>query len=105
MISGKRSQTFTAFCNQVGDLCAWSFPDQSLGGCGHCMIGTRSGFFLGLARKWRMTRPASTNIDAASIRNFPDQERLKQMLLDAGFRQVTYRNLSGGIVAIHVATK
>jgi demethylmenaquinone methyltransferase/2-methoxy-6-polyprenyl-1,4-benzoquinol methylase len=41
----------------------------------------------------------------ASIRNFPDQERLKQILLDAGFRQVTYRNLTGGIVAIHVATK
>ena len=41
----------------------------------------------------------------ASIRNFPDQERLKQMLLDAGFRLVTYRNLTGGIVAIHVATK
>jgi demethylmenaquinone methyltransferase/2-methoxy-6-polyprenyl-1,4-benzoquinol methylase len=41
----------------------------------------------------------------ASIRNFPDQERLKQMLLDVGYRQVTYRNLSGGIVAIHVATK
>ncbi|HMI39407.1 MAG TPA: class I SAM-dependent methyltransferase, partial [Nitrospiraceae bacterium] len=37
--------------------------------------------------------------------NFPDQERLKQVLLDAGFRQVTYRNLTGGIVAIHVATK
>jgi demethylmenaquinone methyltransferase/2-methoxy-6-polyprenyl-1,4-benzoquinol methylase len=30
---------------------------------------------------------------------------LKQMLLDTGFRQVTYRNLSGGIVAIHIATK
>jgi ubiquinone/menaquinone biosynthesis C-methylase UbiE len=30
---------------------------------------------------------------------------LKQMLLDVGYRQVTYRNLSGGIVAIHVATK
>jgi ubiquinone/menaquinone biosynthesis C-methylase UbiE len=27
------------------------------------------------------------------------------MLLDAGFRQVTYRNLTGGIVAIHIATK
>ncbi|MEK7352556.1 MAG: class I SAM-dependent methyltransferase, partial [Nitrospirota bacterium] len=26
-------------------------------------------------------------------------------LLDAGYRQVSYRNLSGGIVAIHVATK
>jgi demethylmenaquinone methyltransferase / 2-methoxy-6-polyprenyl-1,4-benzoquinol methylase len=41
----------------------------------------------------------------ASIRNFPDQERFKQVLSDAGFRQVTYRNLTGGIVAIHIATK
>jgi demethylmenaquinone methyltransferase/2-methoxy-6-polyprenyl-1,4-benzoquinol methylase len=41
----------------------------------------------------------------ASIRTFPNQEGLKTMLLKAGFSQVDYRNLSGGIVAIHVATK
>ncbi len=41
----------------------------------------------------------------ASIRTFPDQEGLKAMLLQAGFSQVDYRNLSGGIVAIHVAVK
>jgi demethylmenaquinone methyltransferase/2-methoxy-6-polyprenyl-1,4-benzoquinol methylase len=41
----------------------------------------------------------------ASIRAFPDQEGLKELLLKAGFRQVEYQNLSGGIVAIHVATK
>lgn len=41
----------------------------------------------------------------ASIRTFPDQERLCQILRDAGFRQVSYKNLSGGIVAIHIATK
>jgi demethylmenaquinone methyltransferase/2-methoxy-6-polyprenyl-1,4-benzoquinol methylase len=41
----------------------------------------------------------------ASIRTFPDQEGLKTLLLKAGFRDVTYRNLSGGIVAIHVAVK
>jgi demethylmenaquinone methyltransferase/2-methoxy-6-polyprenyl-1,4-benzoquinol methylase len=41
----------------------------------------------------------------ASIRTFPDQEGLKAMLLKAGFSQVDYRNLSGGIVAIHVAVK
>ncbi|BCA55701.1 Ubiquinone/menaquinone biosynthesis methyltransferase ubiE [Nitrospira sp. KM1] len=41
----------------------------------------------------------------ASIRTFPDQERLCQVLRDAGFRQVSYRNLTGGIVAIHVAIK
>jgi demethylmenaquinone methyltransferase/2-methoxy-6-polyprenyl-1,4-benzoquinol methylase len=41
----------------------------------------------------------------ASIRTFPDQERLCQVLSEAGFRQVEYRNLTGGIVAIHMATK
>jgi demethylmenaquinone methyltransferase/2-methoxy-6-polyprenyl-1,4-benzoquinol methylase len=41
----------------------------------------------------------------ASIRTFPDQERLCQVLREAGFRQVSYRNLTGGIVAIHVARK
>nr|MBI3614493.1 class I SAM-dependent methyltransferase [Nitrospirota bacterium] len=41
----------------------------------------------------------------ASIRAFPDQEGLKALLLKAGFRQVDYHNLSGGIVAIHVAIK
>ena len=41
----------------------------------------------------------------ASIRAFPDQEGFKALLLKAGFQQVTYRNLSGGIVAIHVAIK
>jgi demethylmenaquinone methyltransferase/2-methoxy-6-polyprenyl-1,4-benzoquinol methylase len=41
----------------------------------------------------------------ASIRTFPDQERLRMLLRETGFRQVEYYNLSGGIVAIHVATK
>ncbi|MDF0645476.1 MAG: class I SAM-dependent methyltransferase [Nitrospira sp.] len=41
----------------------------------------------------------------ASIRTFPDQERLCQIMREAGFREVSYRNLSGGIVAIHIAIK
>jgi len=41
----------------------------------------------------------------ASIRAFPDQERLASMLRQANFSYVEYRNLSGGIVAIHVAVK
>ncbi len=41
----------------------------------------------------------------ASIRAFPDQERLSQLLREAGFQHVKYRNLTGGIVAIHIATK
>jgi demethylmenaquinone methyltransferase / 2-methoxy-6-polyprenyl-1,4-benzoquinol methylase len=41
----------------------------------------------------------------ASIRTFPDQERLCHILREAGFRDVSYRNLTGGIVAIHRAVK
>jgi demethylmenaquinone methyltransferase/2-methoxy-6-polyprenyl-1,4-benzoquinol methylase len=41
----------------------------------------------------------------ASIRTFPDQETLKALLIKTGFRKVEYHNLTGGIVAIHVATK
>ena len=41
----------------------------------------------------------------ASIRTFPDQERLRELLLKAGFQRVHYHNLSGGIVAIHIAVK
>jgi demethylmenaquinone methyltransferase / 2-methoxy-6-polyprenyl-1,4-benzoquinol methylase len=38
---------------------------------------------------------------AESIRTFPDQERLGAMMTDAGFSRVEWRNLSGGIAAIH----
>lgn len=38
---------------------------------------------------------------AESIRKHPDQETLAGMMRDAGLQQVTWRNLSAGIVAIH----
>jgi len=38
-----------------------------------------------------------------SIRRFPDQEALSGRMRDAGFDLVKYRNLSGGIAAIHAA--
>jgi len=38
---------------------------------------------------------------AESIRKFPPQEQFAQMIRDAGFGNVSYRNLSGGIAAIH----
>lgn len=37
-----------------------------------------------------------------SIRQHPDQQTLKDMMLDAGFNHVRVHNLSGGIVALHV---
>lgn len=36
-----------------------------------------------------------------SIRRFPDQENFAAMIRTAGFGQVKYRNLSGGIAAMH----
>jgi demethylmenaquinone methyltransferase/2-methoxy-6-polyprenyl-1,4-benzoquinol methylase len=38
---------------------------------------------------------------AESIRKHPAQEELAQMMRGAGFHDVRYRNLTGGIVAIH----
>ncbi|MDA8328805.1 MAG: bifunctional demethylmenaquinone methyltransferase/2-methoxy-6-polyprenyl-1,4-benzoquinol methylase UbiE [Betaproteobacteria bacterium] len=42
---------------------------------------------------------------AESIRMHPDQETLKSMMLAAGFDQVSYHNLTGGVVALHKAFK
>lgn len=36
-----------------------------------------------------------------SIRTFPKQNDFKAMIEDAGFANVSYRNLTGGVVAIH----
>jgi demethylmenaquinone methyltransferase/2-methoxy-6-polyprenyl-1,4-benzoquinol methylase len=40
-----------------------------------------------------------------SIRRFPNQARFATMIRDAGFARVEYRNLSGGIAAIHSGWK
>jgi len=40
-----------------------------------------------------------------SIRTFPNQERFAAMIRAAGFQRVTYRNLSGGIAALHSGWK
>ncbi len=40
-----------------------------------------------------------------SIRRFPKQEQFADMIKNTGFARVTYRNLSGGIAAIHSGWK
>ena len=42
---------------------------------------------------------------AESIREWPDQEGLGRLIRKAGWTDVAYRNLSGGIVALHRATR
>jgi demethylmenaquinone methyltransferase/2-methoxy-6-polyprenyl-1,4-benzoquinol methylase len=45
--------------------------------------------------------PDSYRYLAESIRMHPDQETLKGMMAAAGFENVNYFNLTGGIVALH----
>jgi demethylmenaquinone methyltransferase/2-methoxy-6-polyprenyl-1,4-benzoquinol methylase len=37
----------------------------------------------------------------ASVSGFPDQKRLASMMREAGFEEVEYENLTGGIAALH----
>jgi demethylmenaquinone methyltransferase / 2-methoxy-6-polyprenyl-1,4-benzoquinol methylase len=40
-----------------------------------------------------------------SVSKFPDQRRLAGMMREAGFDRVGYRNLTGGVAALHVGTR
>jgi demethylmenaquinone methyltransferase / 2-methoxy-6-polyprenyl-1,4-benzoquinol methylase len=58
----------------------------------------------------RIARAVSSNPDAyvylaESIRAWPSQAQLAHRISDAGWSAVRWRNLSGGIVALHAATK
>ncbi|AKK26052.1 demethylmenaquinone methyltransferase [Mycobacterium sp. EPa45] len=58
----------------------------------------------------RVARAVSSNPDAyvylaESIRAWPDQATLARQIRDAGWTDVRWRNLTGGIVALHYAVK
>jgi demethylmenaquinone methyltransferase/2-methoxy-6-polyprenyl-1,4-benzoquinol methylase len=40
-----------------------------------------------------------------SVSRFPDQKRLAAMMRETGFEEVEYRNLTGGIAALHLGTR
>lgn len=40
-----------------------------------------------------------------SVSKFPDQNLLAKMMKDVGFDEVTYKNLTGGIAALHMGTR
>lgn len=42
---------------------------------------------------------------AESIRQHPDQATLKALMLESGFAQVDWYNLTGGVVALHIGLK
>jgi demethylmenaquinone methyltransferase / 2-methoxy-6-polyprenyl-1,4-benzoquinol methylase len=53
--------------------------------------------------KWIANDAQSYQYLVESIRMHPDQNTLKNMILDAGFDRCDVTNLTGGIVALHVA--
>ena len=58
----------------------------------------------------RVARAVSSNPEAyvylaESIRAWPDQAALARRIAEAGWTQVRWRNLTGGIVALHAAIK
>lgn len=55
--------------------------------------------------KWVADDEKSYQYLAESIRMHPDQETLNTMLLEAGFSNAKFHNLSGGIVALHMGYK
>jgi demethylmenaquinone methyltransferase/2-methoxy-6-polyprenyl-1,4-benzoquinol methylase len=40
-----------------------------------------------------------------SVSRFPDQKRLAELMREAGFAEVNYRNLTGGIAALHTGAR
>lgn len=40
-----------------------------------------------------------------SVQRFPDQKGLAKMMEETGFSEVEYKNLTGGIAALHIGTK
>lgn len=55
--------------------------------------------------QWIVSDATSYQYLVESIRRHPEQEPLRQMLVDAGFYLSYYCNLSGGIVAMHTGVK
>ena len=55
--------------------------------------------------EWICNDKASYQYLVESIRMHPDQEALKAMMMEASFEDVSFHNLTGGIVALHKGFK
>ncbi len=60
---------------------------------------------LPLLGKWVANDADSYRYLAESIRMHPDQETLKTMMKEAGFKHVDVHNMTAGVVALHVGIK
>lgn len=69
------------------------------------LYDTYSFSFLPKLGAWIAGDAASYQYLVESIRMHPDQNTLKNMILEVGFDECEYHNLTGGIVALHRAWK
>jgi demethylmenaquinone methyltransferase/2-methoxy-6-polyprenyl-1,4-benzoquinol methylase len=49
--------------------------------------------------------PEAYSYLSESIQAWPNQDALAELISDAGWSNVSYKNLTFGVVAVHVATK
>ena len=67
------------------------------------VYGRYLGGLLPLVARWVASDPEAYEYLVRSIGAWPDQPGLARRLQEAGFTEVAWRNLSGGIVALHRA--
>lgn len=61
--------------------------------------------FMPIVAKLATVNPAAYDYLGESIAAWPNQQKLAAMISEAGFERVTFKNLSFGVVAIHVGFK
>lgn len=83
-------------------ICEFSTPPNTLFRTGYRFYNDH---ILPLVAKVASSNPEAYSYLNESIRDWPDQRALSALLREAGWRDVAYRNLAGGIVALHRATK
>jgi demethylmenaquinone methyltransferase/2-methoxy-6-polyprenyl-1,4-benzoquinol methylase len=60
---------------------------------------------LPLVAKLISSNPEAYTYLSESIEAWPDQKELEQKITDAGFKSVSYKNLSFGVVALHTGER
>lgn len=81
-------------------VCEFSHPERAL------MTGSYHGYLkyvMPIMARITSSHPEAYTYLMDSIRDWPTQDILAQWLRSAGFTRVAYRNLTGGIVALHRA--
>jgi demethylmenaquinone methyltransferase / 2-methoxy-6-polyprenyl-1,4-benzoquinol methylase len=91
-------------CKPGGKLMVLEFSTPTLPGL-KPIYDAYSFHMLPKLGQWISNDAESYRYLVESIRMHPTQDALKSMIETAGFEDCTYHNLSGGIVALHIAYK